>query len=267
VVRQVFNIQESSFMEILRRQIESLKPWFHNLHLPDGSQTSPDHPLGDFPYFKWSAINSHIPLDLSGWSVLDIGCNAGFYSFELAKRGATVTAIDIDDHYLDQARWAASIFELSEKITFEKRQVYSFAKSSIRYDLVWFMGVLYHLRYPLLSLDIIYRITKKMMVFQTMTMPGNEDGIIPENINLEERTLLNNPWWPKMAFVENKIDEDPTNWWVPGHSCVHALLRASGFKVIAEPAHEICICEVEDDNVDNDDLRKQEYRAAVGWDV
>jgi tRNA (mo5U34)-methyltransferase len=253
-------------METLRKQIEFLKPWFHNLHLPDGSQTSPDHPLGDFPFFKWNEIQVHIPKDLSGWSVLDIGCNAGFYSLELAKRGASVTAIDIDDHYLDQARWAASIFELSPKITFEKRQVYSLAKSTIRYDLVWFMGVLYHLRYPLLSLDIVYRITKKMMVFQTMTMPGGEDGVIPENIGLEERALLNKPWWPKMAFVENKIDEDPTNWWVPSRSCVHALLRVSGFKVIAEPAHEVSICEVEADNVDSEDLRKQEYRSAVGWD-
>ena len=252
-------------METLSRQIEMLKPWFHNLHLPDGSQTSPDHPLGDFPFFKWNEISTYIPTDLSGWSVLDIGCNAGFYSFELAKRGASVTAIDIDDHYLSQARWAASIFDLSSKITFEKKQVYALASSCIRYDLVWFMGVLYHLRYPLLALDIIYRITNRMMVFQTMTMPGNEEGIVPANINLDERSILNSSWWPKMAFVENKIDEDPTNWWVPGRNCVHAILRTSGFKVIAEPAHEVCLCEVECKSIDSEDLREQEFRAAVGW--
>src|SRR5690348_17397967 len=41
------------------------------------------------------------------WRVLDIGCNAGFYSFELAARGAQVTGLDMDPHYLRQARWAA----------------------------------------------------------------------------------------------------------------------------------------------------------------
>src|SRR3546814_15655835 len=69
-------------------QVAALGPWFHNLHLPDGTETAPDHPLGDFPSFKWQQVARHLPEDLSGWTALDIGCNAGFYSFQLAKRGA-----------------------------------------------------------------------------------------------------------------------------------------------------------------------------------
>src|SRR3954454_5778995 len=88
-------------------EIARLGPWFHNLHLPDGTQTCPDHWLGDFPSFKWRQIAGSIPEDLTGWTCLDIGCNAGFYSFELARRGATVTAIDLDERYLRQARWAS----------------------------------------------------------------------------------------------------------------------------------------------------------------
>src|SRR3954447_19506754 len=91
----------------LGRQIARLAPWFHNLHLPSGHQTAPDHPLGDFPAWKWGQIAPHVPADLSGQRVLDIGCNAGFYSFQLAARGAEVLAIDTDEHYLGQARWAA----------------------------------------------------------------------------------------------------------------------------------------------------------------
>ncbi len=68
--------------------IAALGPWFHNLHLPDGRQTAPGHPLGDFPSFKWRELAPSLPQDLTGWSALDIGCNAGFYSFELARRGA-----------------------------------------------------------------------------------------------------------------------------------------------------------------------------------
>src|SRR4051794_27445843 len=91
-----------------------LAPWFHNLHLPDGLQTAPDHPLGDFPSYKWEQIAPHLPDDLDGCRALDIGCNAGFYSFELAKRGAQVLGIDHDPHYLRQAEWARSRLGLDD---------------------------------------------------------------------------------------------------------------------------------------------------------
>ena len=81
-------------------EIRELAPWFHNLHLPGGVQTAPDHPLGDFPAFKWRELAGSLPGDLTGWRALDIGCNAGFYSFELARRGAEVLGIDLDERYL-----------------------------------------------------------------------------------------------------------------------------------------------------------------------
>src|SRR5690606_1060145 len=108
----------------LQKEIEDLSPWFHNIHLPGGIQTAPQHSLGDFPNFKWDEIKGEIPEDLSGWKVLDIGCNAGFYSIEMAKRGAQVTGIDLDEHYLKQARWAAQKFGLDDKLTFKQMQVY-----------------------------------------------------------------------------------------------------------------------------------------------
>ena len=85
-------------------EIAELAPWFHNLHLPGGVETAPDHPLGDFPAYKWAEVASAVPEDLSRWQALDIGCNAGFYTFELARRGADVLAVDVDEHYLRQAR-------------------------------------------------------------------------------------------------------------------------------------------------------------------
>src|SRR3982750_2753029 len=101
-------------------QVRPLRPWFHNLHLPDGAQTCPDHRFGDFPAFKWREIAPHVPQDLAGWSCLDIGCNAGFYTFELVKRGATVLGIDVDEHYLRQARWAAGEYGVGERVRFER---------------------------------------------------------------------------------------------------------------------------------------------------
>ena len=101
----------------------ALGTWFHNLHLPDGTQTCPDHWLGDFPAFKWREVEASIPGDLNGWSCLDIGCNAGFYSFELAKRGATVLGIDLDERYLRQAAWAAKQYGFEDRVRFERMQV------------------------------------------------------------------------------------------------------------------------------------------------
>jgi tRNA (mo5U34)-methyltransferase len=226
----------------LAREIAELSPWFHNLHLPDGTETAPDHFLGDFPTFKWREIAPHLPADLAGWSVLDIGCNAGFYSFELARRGAWVTGIDHDPHYLRQARWAAGRFGLADRIDFREMQVYDLARSAERWDLVLFMGVFYHLRYPLLALDLVARRVSRLMVFQTLTMPGEEVHEPEPDTPIDGRDAMLLPGWPKMAFIEHRLAKDPTNWWAPNHAAILALLRSAGFAVLARPGHEIYLC-------------------------
>lgn len=225
-----------------RRDIDTLGPWFHNLHLPDGAQTSPDHPLGDFPAFKWAELREHIPQDLHGWSVLDIGCNAGYYSFELARRGADVLAIDSEPHYLRQAQWAAPLLDPAGRIRFRQAQLYEIAHWRQRFDLVWFMGVLYHLRYPLLALDIVAARVKRLMVLQTLTMPGEESCEVPPDFGLDQRDRLRRPGWPAMAFIEHRLAGDPTNWWAPNQACVEAMLRSCGLRIDKRPAHEVCIC-------------------------
>src|SRR4051812_42919650 len=143
-------------------EAKALGPWFHNLHLPDGTQTCPNHWLGDFPSFKWEQLGPHLPQDLNGWSCLDIGCNAGFYTFELAKRGATVMGIDLDDRYLRQAKWAAKQFSVQDQVRLERMQVYDLARHAEQFDLILFMGVLYHLRYPMLGMDIVAQKVKRL---------------------------------------------------------------------------------------------------------
>jgi tRNA (mo5U34)-methyltransferase len=218
-------------------------PWFHNLHLPDGSQTAPDHPLGDFPSFKWRDIARSLPADLTGWTALDIGCNSGFYAIELAKRGAQVTAIDKDPHFLKQAEWAVGQFKLQDRIQILEAQVYDLASWSKRFDLVLFLGVFYHLRYPLLGLDIVAEKVDRLLVFQTLTMPGEEEVSAPDNLDMNDRERMLEPGWPKMSFIEKELAGDPTNWWAPNHSAILAMLRTSGLSVVAQPAHEIYVCE------------------------
>src|SRR3954447_17717795 len=91
----------------LEGRIQALGPWFHNLNL-GGVWTAPDHFLGDYPGAKFRRFAPHLPDDLHGKSVLDIGCNAGFYSIEMKRRGADhVLGIDSDERYLAQARLAS----------------------------------------------------------------------------------------------------------------------------------------------------------------
>ena len=231
-----------------RREIESLGPWFHNLHLPDGTQTCPDHWLGDFPAFKWRQLARHLPQDLRGWSCLDIGCNAGFYTFELASRGAEVLGIDIDERYLRQAQWAADEFGLSSRVRFEHMQVYDLVRRPQSFDLILFMGVFYHLRYPMLGLDIVCQKVRRLMVFQTLTMPGDAIFEQTHDRGFDDRHLLAEPGWPKMAFLEHHFAGDPTNWWAPNHAAVEAMLRSAGLKVIARPGHEIYLCQPDPDH-------------------
>jgi tRNA (mo5U34)-methyltransferase len=227
----------------IENSIEKLGPWFHNLHLPDGQQTAPGHFLGDFPLSKWNQIESFLPKDLEGKTVLDIGCNAGFYSFEFSKRGAKVLGIDSDLHYLAQANWLADKYYSKNRPEFRKMQIHDLSRLDRKFDIVLFMGVFYHLRYPLLALDTVAAKVKQLMIFQTLTMNG--DQIVKPNpdYNIEEREVFDRDGWPKMAFIEGKFSHDPTNWWAPNHAAVEALLRSTGLKGIRRIAHEIYFCE------------------------
>jgi tRNA (mo5U34)-methyltransferase len=245
------------------REIARLAPWFHNLHLPSGHETASDHPLGDFPAFKWAQIESHIPADLTGQRALDIGCNAGFYSFQLAARGADVLAIDMDEHYLAQARWAARELDPQGRVELRRMSVYDLARSTEQFDLILFLGVLYHLRHPLLAIDAVADRLRGTMVFQTLTMPGDKPLGTQEDLSIDEREALTQPGWPRAAFIERRLAGDPTNWWVPDDAGVQAMLRSAGLRVRSTPGHEIYICEPDPDGDHGRRERIAELRAAT----
>jgi tRNA (mo5U34)-methyltransferase len=225
----------------LKRQIEELGPWFHNIEL-DGIFTAPNHFLGNYPQVKWQRFADAIPADLKGKSVLDIGCNAGFYSLEMKRRGAEhVLGIDFDDTYLAQARFAAATAGLD--IEFRKHSVYDIAAIGRHFDIVLFMGVLYHLRHPLLALDLIREhVMGDLMVFQSMHRGSNDIAEVQKNYDFEDRDPFDQPGFPKLHFIEHRYSNDPTNWWIPNRSCVEAMLRSSGFRIIGHPEAEVYLC-------------------------
>lgn len=226
----------------IERDVSRLGPWFHNLDL-NGVPTAPQHFLGDYPADKFARFAALVPQDLSGRSVLDIGCNAGFYSFEMRRRGAArVVGIDADEHYLEQARYAARA--LGETgIEFRRLSAYDVAALGERFDLVIFMGVLYHLRHPLLALDLIREhVAGDRMLFQSLARGPDEVAEVAPDYDFDQSGHFDRPDHPRLAFVEREWAHDWTNWWVPNRAGVEAMLRAAGFAIEAGPVDEVYLC-------------------------
>ena len=225
----------------LQEKIAALGPWFHNLEI-GGVRTAPNHFLGDYPAVKWRRFADALPSDLTGKTVLDIGCNGGFYSLEMKRRGAArVLAVDFDADYLKQARFAAEVEGL--EIEFDELSVYDVGRLKEKFDVVLFLGVLYHLRHPLLALDLIREnVVKDLFVFQSMQRGATEVKPLADDYDFWDEEPFANDRFPKMRFVEKRYAGDPTNWWIPDRPCVEAMLRSSGFDIVSHPEDEVYVC-------------------------
>jgi tRNA (mo5U34)-methyltransferase len=161
---------------------------------------------------------------------------------EMKRRGAArVLGLDSDDDYLAQARFAAQVSELD--IEFRNLSVYDVGALGERFDLVIFMGVLYHLRHPLLALDLIHEhVARDLLLFQSMQRGSPEIEPLKPNYDFWTEELFDRPAYPKMHFVERSYADDPTNWWIPNRACVEAMLRSAGFAIVAHPEAEVYLC-------------------------
>lgn len=235
----------------LQARVDELSPWFQNIDLGDGILTAPDHFLGDYPAFKFARFSHVLPDDLEGRSVLDIGCNAGFYSLEMKRRGAgRVLGIDTDERYLAQARLVAGTRDARD-IEFRLLSVYDVGLLGEKFDLVLFMGVLYHLRHPLLALDLIREhVAGDLMLFQTMQQGSPEIASVPDDHPFHVPGTSDPPGYfdeagyPRLHFIEHKFAGDWSNWWAPNAACAQAMLRAAGFEVLARPEEEVSLCRI-----------------------
>ena len=237
-------VEKTMSQEEIEEQVRALGDWFQNIDL-HGIPSAPNHFLGDYPAVKWQRFAAAVPEDLTGKSVLDIGCNAGFYSIEMKRRGASrVLGIDSEPMYLAQGRFAAEV--LGMEIQFRQLSVYDVAQLREKFDLVIFMGVLYHLRHPLLALDLIREhVAGDLLLFQSMQRGSQEVGTLTSDYDFWETDVFDRPDFPRMHFIEKRYAHDPTNWWIPNRACVEAMLRSARFRILQHPEEEVYLCQVD----------------------
>jgi tRNA (mo5U34)-methyltransferase len=197
----------------LRDEVAAIR-WWHSIDLGHGVVT----PGG---YDNRRQIQrAAMPADLSGWSVLDIGAWDGFYAFEAERRGASrVVALDhvvwndptVGRHGFDLARRA-----LESKVEDVDCEVHSITPERVggTYDLVLFLGVLYHIHHPLLALERVASVCDRMLILET-------------HVDLEEIGR------PALAYYPGtECANDLSNWFGPNRAAVEAMLKTVGFKTV-----------------------------------
>jgi tRNA (mo5U34)-methyltransferase len=221
--------------EFVKRKIVELGPWFHNFQIAKGIWTNPEGGPGpQYPDSRWKAIQPVLP-DVAGKTVLDIGCSSGFFSLKLKELGARyVLGVDAGEQpkAIEQARFAARTLGL--EVEFKTLSVYGVAELDQQFDVVLFMGVLYHLRHPLLALEALRPVCRETLILQTITTPHEQQFTELDATDLQNSSLhsplLEDARYPAIRFVEGSLDNDVTCWFVPNPQAVMSMLRSCGFK-------------------------------------
>lgn len=203
---------DSSARSEAAQWIEQLGPWYHNVVLAPDVMTHPSD--ADYPASRWRDLDEIIPKDLKGKSVLDIGCNSGFFSLEMKRRGADrVVGTDIMLYLLAQSRFLSHWFGLPLEIY--ECGVYDVESLGSKFDVVLFIGVLYHLKHPLYALEKIASVCKDTMYFQSVVRGPGGDLEPADDYPGNEVCVFDEPNWPKMYFIEKKYNGDESNWCSP----------------------------------------------------
>ena len=185
--------------------------WYHSIDLGDGVVTKgvDDTPL--------RLARLDFPLSFTGRSVLDIGAWDGFFSFEAECRGAS-RVVAADYYSWHGGGWGTKAgFEFAREARASRVEdididVMDLSPERIgTFDVVLFLGVLYHLRHPLAALERVASVTRGLLILEPVV----------DMVGLAR---------PALAFYpERELNNDPTNWYGPNAPAVHAMLRSVGF--------------------------------------
>jgi tRNA (mo5U34)-methyltransferase len=206
---------------IIREMIATRTHWYHQIELGPGITTPGTHNsrLG-LDYLDGLGL----PADCSGKRVLDIGCMDGFFAFELERRGADVVGLDYASPDFTGFSIAARV--LGSGVEHRTANVYDLTPDTFgTFDIVLFLGVLYHLRNPMLAFDRIREvITDGGLLFvetQLPTDPAVNDSDVP--------------MW--QYFPRSTLHQDGTNKWAPNPAGLRAVIEECEFEVLQTAVH------------------------------
>ena len=192
--------------EQVQAAVESVPRWYHRIELRPGVVTPGEH---DSPY-----VLERIPFpqDCTNLRVLDIGARDGFFSFEAERRGAA-RVIAMDFFPPEGTGFFTAKALLGSNVEFVSGNVYDLSPEVHgQFDLVLFLGVLYHLRNPLLALDRIRAVCRGRLVLETEVYPE--------------------PGEPMARFHPgDSLKGDATNYWTPNLEGLRAMLETANFEV------------------------------------
>jgi len=198
--------------EELESQVARIK-WHHSIDFGNGVVT----PGQDNSARKLKRLK--LPDSFAGKTVLDVGAWDGFFSFEAERRGASRVLATDSFVWRGAVDWAdKSGFDLSKKVLrsrVEEKEidVLELSPETVgTFDVVFFLGVLYHMKHPLLALEHVASVARDFLVLETAV------------------DMLSHKRAAMAFYVDDDVGRDPTNWCGPNPSAVVGMLKTVGFK-------------------------------------
>lgn len=185
--------------------------WYHSMDFPDGQIIEGYSPIS---VLRQRYAEFGLPSDLEGFRCLDIGAWDGWFSFEMERHGACVTAVDL----VEVKNFLYAHERLNSNVKYVISDVYDLRQMNLMpFDYVLFLGVLYHLRHPLLALETVCALTTEMAVIDSYVIDGEENEYVTHPL-------------PYMEFYEtDELGANIDNWVGPTVECLKALCRSAGF--------------------------------------
>lgn len=218
----------------IKRGIEALGPWFHQVQLPEGMLTKTESHFGEdanHPLPVWEHVKQAIPEDLTGKSVLDVGCNAGFYCFAAHQRGArTILGVDAVRRQVQQARFCAKALGLND-IHFERRSLYELDPlEQGEFDVVLALGLAYHLKHLVGGLERLFSMTSELLILESAVLVPEEE--LPAGV--KEPLQHNQEQMYLLGYAKNSpmVNESSMNWFYPTAEGFLAMLSDVGFEEV-----------------------------------
>lgn len=211
----------------VRALIASVPLWYHRVEVRPGVVTPGVNDT--------MTVLAHLglPADCRGLRALDLGTRDGFFAFELARRGADVVAVD----YMPQHHTGFGVLGelLGVDVPYRQENIYNLdPERDGTFDIVLFLGLLYHLTDPMRALGLVRRLCRGTLYLETQVL---ENAVLMGDGSLAALAAVAPAVAdvPLMQFYPGRaLNNDPTNYWVPNMACLRGMLRENNFEVTSE---------------------------------